>query len=93
MGNIECCQQKSNPDNLESQEELYIRDTLNSFSKKMVNNEKLYKYMKRCFSILLLDIDGPPLDWISEESYNSFVSKIFEKDSPQKEKEKDLIKL
>ena len=93
MGNIECCQQKSNPDNLESQEELYIRDTLKSFSKNMVNNEKLYKYMKRCFSILLLDIDGPPLDWISEESYNAFVSKIFEKDSPKKEKELDLIKL
>lgn len=32
--------------------------------------------MKSCFSIDLLDIDGLPLSWIQENSYNEFISKI-----------------
>ena len=65
MGNVECCQQKYDPSEVDSKEELYIRETIRYFSKKMVDNDQLFKLMQECFSIILLDIDGPPLDWIS----------------------------
>ena len=89
MGNVECCQRKMDFGEVESKEELYIRQILDNFSKKMVSNIKLNKLMQKYFSIMILDIEGPPLDWISEESYNEFIYKIFA--SPQKEIE--FIKL
>ena len=94
MGNIECCQQKSEYDIIGYKEELYIREKLNDFSNEMVNNKKLYKLMERCFSIQLQDIEGPPLDWISEKSYNDFINRIFDKENSQKkESEVSYIKL
>ena len=77
MGNIACCVQKSPFEEIENTEEIYILETINYFSKKMVSNEKLFKYMKKYFSIYLLDIDGLPLEWIDENNYNLFISEIF----------------
>ena len=93
MGNIECCQQKNDYDLIESKEELYIRETIEYFSKKMVSGSKLNKLMQKCFSIILLDIEGPPLDWISEESYNDFIYRIFDKNGKNqlKENEKESL--
>ena len=95
MGNIECCQQKLDFDSVDSKEEIYIRETIDHFTKKMVSNSKLNKLMQKYFSILLLDIEGLPLDWISEESYNEFIYRIFDKTgkSQIKEKEINYIKL
>ena len=94
MGNIECCQHKLETDDIESREEVYILETLEHFSKKMVDNKKLYKLMHRCFSIFLLDIEGPPLEWISEKSYNDFIFRIFDKNrTNKKEEETKYIKL
>ena len=90
MGNIECCRQKSNYDLIESKEEMYIRETLDNFSDNMVKNEKLNKLMQKYFSIYLLDIEGPPLDWISEDSYNSFIIRIFEKNGKSQIREEKL---
>ena len=78
MGNVECCQRKMDFGEVESKEELNIRQILDNFSKKMVSNIKLNKLMQKYFSIMILDIEGPPLDWISEESYNIFVQRIFD---------------
>ena len=93
MGNIECCQQKIDYDLIESKEELYIKETIEYFSKKMVPGSKLNKLMQKCFSIILLDIEGPPLDWISEESYNDFIYRIFDKNGKNqlKENEKESL--
>ena len=77
MGNIVCCVQKSKDEEIDSEEEIYIRETIQYFSKKMATNEKLYKSMKKYFSINLLDIDGLPLDWVDEQNYNLFLSEIF----------------
>ena len=66
MGNIECCQRKMDFGDVESKEEINIREILENLSKKMVPNIKLNKLMQRYFSIMLLDIEGHPLDWISE---------------------------
>ena len=95
MGNIECCQQKLDLNQIESREEIYIRETIDYLTKKMVSNTKLKKLMQKYFSILLLDIEGPPLEWISEESYNDFIYRIFDKNgkSQIKEKEINYIKL
>ena len=90
MGNIECCRQKSNYDLIESKEEIYIRETLDNFSDNMVKNEKLNKLMQKYFSIYLLDIEGPPLDWISEDAYNSFIIRIFEKNGKSQIREEKL---
>jgi hypothetical protein len=79
MGNIECCQRKNDYSEIESKEEIYIREIIDYFTKKMVSNAKLNKLSQRFFSIMLLDIEGSPLDWISEESYNDFIQKIFDK--------------
>ena len=68
MGNMECCVQKSQDEEIDSEEEIYIRETIQYFSKKMATNEKLYKSMKKYFSINLLDIDGLPLDWVDEQN-------------------------
>ncbi len=89
MGNIACCQQKINYEEIDSKEEIYIRETIDYFSKRMIQNSKLKKLMKKNFSIILIDIEGNPMDWISEQSYNNFISKIF--DNTQNELE--LIKL
>ena len=89
MGNIACCQQRINFEEIDDKEEVYIRETLDYFSKRMIQNSKLQTLMKSYFSIILLDIEGNPMDWISEQSYNDFISKIFQ--STQKEIE--LIKL
>jgi hypothetical protein len=78
MGNIECCVQKSPYDEIDSKEEIYIREILHLYYKKMVSNDKLYKLMKKYFSIYLLDIDGLPLEWVEEKNYNSFISDIFD---------------
>ena len=80
MGNIECCVQKSPYDEIDSKEEIYIREILHLYYKKMVSNDKLYKLMKKYFSIYLLDIDGLPLEWINEPNYNLFISSIFQTD-------------
>ena len=94
MGNIECCQQKSEYDIIGYKEEIYIREKLNDFSNKMINNKKLHKIIQRCFSIQLQDIEGPPLDWISENSYNDFIYRIFDKENSQKKQsEVTYIKL
>ena len=95
MGNIECCQQKLDLNQIESKEEIYIRETINNLTKKMVPNAKLKKLMQKYFSILLLDIEGPPLEWISEEAYNDFIYRIFDKNgkSQIKQKEINYIKL
>ena len=77
MGNIVCCVQKSQEEEIDSEEEIYIRETLQYFSKKMTSNENLYKSMKKYFSICLLDIDGLPLEWVEEQNYNLFLSEIF----------------
>ena len=77
MGNIVCCEQKSSLEEIESSEEVYIQKTIELISRKMVSTEKLYKIMKNCFSIDLIDIDGLPLSWIQEYDYNIFISKIF----------------
>ena len=77
MGNIACCVQKSPYEEIDSKEEIYIRETIEYFSKKMTTNEKLYKSMKKYFSIYLLDIDGLPLEWVDEINYNLFISEIF----------------
>ena len=90
MGNVECCQQKYDPSEVDSKEELYIRETIRYFSKKMVDNVQLFKLMQECFSIILLDIDGPPLDWISLKSYNDFINRIFDKDKTNKKEEKEI---
>ena len=79
MGNIECCHRKRDIEEIESKEEIFIRETLYHFTKAMVNREKLNKLMQKQFSIMLLDIEGPPLEWISEESYNEFIYTIFNK--------------
>ena len=93
MGNIECCQQKLDFDLIESKEEIFIRETIEYFTNKMVSNSRLNKLMQKCFSIILLDIEGPPLDWISEEAYNDFIYRIFDKNGKNqlKEKEKELL--
>ena len=78
MGNIVCCVQKSQYEEIDNTEEIYIRETIKFFSKKMVSNEKLYKSMKKNFSIYLLDIDGLPLEWVEEKNYNIFISEIFD---------------
>lgn len=78
MGNIECCQRKNDYSEIECQEEIYIREIIDYFSKKMVSNDRLNKLIQRFFSIMLLDIEGPPLEWISEESYKNFIQKIFD---------------
>ena len=78
MGNFECCVQKSPFEEIDSKEEIFIRESIKFFSKKMVSNEKLYKLMKKYFSIYLLDIDGLPLEWIEEKNYNLFISEIFD---------------
>ena len=95
MGNIECCQQKLDINQIESKEEIYIRETINNLTKKMVPNAKLKKLMQKYFSILLLDIEGSPLEWISEEAYNDFIYRIFDKNgkSQIKQKEINYIKL
>ena len=94
MGNVECCQPKLITDAIDSKEEIYIREQINYFSKKMVSNARLYKLMQRYFSIILLDIEGPPLDWISEKSYNNFIYRIFDRDNnKKKEEEIKYIKL
>ena len=90
MGNIGCCQPKLDFDSVDSKEEIYIRETIDNFTKKMVANSKLKKLMQKYFSILLLDIEGPPLDWISEESYNEFIYRIFDKTGKSKIKEKEI---
>ena len=77
MGNIACCVQKSQDEEIDSEEEIYIRETIQYFSKKMASNEKLYKSMQKYFSIYLLDIDGLPLEWVDEQNYNLFLSEIF----------------
>ena len=77
MGNLACCVQKSTYEEIDSKEEIYIRETIQYFSKKMTTNEKLYKSMKKYFSIYLLDIDGLPLEWVDEINYNLFLSEIF----------------
>ncbi len=89
MGGVMCCQQKINFDAIESKEEIFIRETLENYSRQMVSNSKLNKLMQRYFSIILLDIEGNPLDWISEESYNEFIYKIF----ASSQKEIEFIKL
>ena len=78
MGNLACCVQKNPYEEIDSKEEIYIRETINFFYKKMVSNEKLYKLMKKYFSIYLLDIDGLPLEWIPEKNYDLFISEIFD---------------
>ena len=78
MGNIECCVRKSPYEEINSKEEIYIRETIKLYYKKVVSNEKLYKLMKKYFSIYLLDIDGLPLEWIKEENYNLFIASFFE---------------
>lgn len=94
MGNIECCQQKLDFESIESKEEIYIRETLDNLTRKMVSNAKLNKLMQKCFSIILLDIEGPPLDWISEEAYNDFINRIFDKNGKNqlKDNEKETLK-
>lgn len=77
MGNIACCVQKTQYEEIDNEEEIYIRETINIFNKKMVSNEKLYKLMKKYFSLYLLDIDGLPLEWIEEKNYDLFISEIF----------------
>ena len=77
MGNLGCCVQKSPYEEIDSKEEIYIRETIIYFSKKMVPNEKIYKLMKKYFSIFLLDIEGLPLEWVEENNYNLFISEIF----------------
>ena len=90
MGNIECCQQKLDLNQIEYKEEIYIRETIDKFTKKMVPNSKLNKLMQKYFSILLLDIEGPPLEWISEEAYNDFIYRIFDKNGKSQTKEKEI---
>ena len=80
MGNLECCVRKSPYEEIDSKEEIYIRETIKLYYKKVVSNEKLYKLMKKYFSIYLLDIDGLPLEWIKEENYNLFIASFFETD-------------
>ena len=77
MGNIVCCVQKSPLEEIDSTEEIYIRETIQLFYRKMVPNEKLYKLMRKYFSINILDIDGLPLEWIEEQNYKLFVSELF----------------
>lgn len=77
MGNIVCCVQKSPLEEIDSTEEIYIRETIQLFCRKMVPNEKLYKLMRKYFSINILDIDGLPLEWIEEQNYNLFISELF----------------
>jgi hypothetical protein len=84
MGNIECCRPKIDIEAIESEEEIYIREIIGYFTHKMVANAKLIKLMQKCFSIILLDIEGPPLDWISEQSYYEFIYRIFEKSGEEK---------
>ena len=84
MGNIECCRPKIDIEAIESEEEIYIREIIDYFTHKMVANAKLIKLMQKCFSIILLDIEGPPLDWISEQSYYEFIYRIFEKSGEEK---------
>ena len=43
MGNIECCVRKSPYEEIDSKEEIYIRETIKLYYKKVVSNEKLYK--------------------------------------------------
>lgn len=89
MGNIECCQQRKENE-IESKEELYIRETIDIFTKKMVGNSKLIKLMQKCFSIYILDIEGLPLEWINKEAYDDFIYKIFDKSGKTKNKEKEI---
>ena len=91
MGNIECCQQNLDLNQIESKEEIYIRETLKNLTKNMVANSKLKKLIQKYFSILLLDIEGPPLEWVSEESYNDFIYRIFDKNGKSQAKEKKEI--
>ena len=91
MGNIECCRQKLDKESIEYKEEIFIREVIDYYTKKMVGNSKLIKIMKKCFSIILLDIEGPPLDWISEDSYYEFIYRIFDINSKSQEKELKYI--
>ena len=90
MGNVECCHQKLDIESIENKEEIFIRETIEKYTKKMVGNQKLIKLMQKCFSIILLDIEGPPLDWISQDAYYEFIYRIFDKSGKSQEKEKDL---
>ena len=91
MGNIECWRQKTDIYSIEYKEEIFIREILENYTTKMVGNAKLIKLMQKCFSIILLDIEGPPLDWISEDTYYEFIYRIFDKSGKSQEKELKYI--
>lgn len=77
MGNEGCCNQRAEYEFVDSQEEIYIREKIRYYSNKMCSSAELTKITEDCFTTLLLDIDGPPLDWVTEKSYNEFIYKIF----------------
>ena len=93
MGGAGCCQTINKEAlKVKSKEEIFIRETINYYSSKICKLKEINNLMDQCFSSQLLDIEGPPLDWITEESYNDFIRKIFNINSQNHNKKSTYLK-
>ena len=93
MGNIGCCQTVNKEAlKVESKEEIFIRETINYYSSKICKLNEINTLMEECFLSQLLDIEGPPLDWVTEEAYNDFMKKIFNIASQSRNKKSTHLK-
>lgn len=92
MGNDSCCNNyKYDYELVDSQEEIFIREKLNEYSRKLCTLQQIKKICVNLFSLLLLDLEGDPINWITEKQYKKFICDIFNVN--EKEYENIYIKL
>lgn len=87
MGNNACC---ATADLLEidSPEERYIRETIKEFSSSLISSEDFEKVCSECFGLQLIEIEGDPLEWVTNDSYDKFISQIY----PKKKSHPEILK-